>query len=262
MMGYPPEKGLFRPVTPKWPNFDRTKMIGVDQVYYYLSYGVSDDGNLEYQLVSESTRKEITVFRHYPIDYLLRYIDVALSPNGKIAWREVNPHPKGAEVFAIHEGKVVQLMDNELYAYTMCWLDDDRLLYMACGTDPNASDIWHASVYIPRIWHLDTGEIEDLNTAWRENGNAVMLPFTPQSMAVDPSGRFVACYVSTPFDSIERTREIAIFALADGKNWAFNPWQLEAGRTDGLFHGYMKGRAGEITYDPGDMIDAQLVWYR
>lgn len=233
---------------------------GKYRIYYYLGYGVSDDGDLEYQLISESSRDEITVLRHYPLDYGIWHNFVSISPDGKIAWREVNPYPKEGEVFALHDGEVVQLKDEEQYTYAMCWLDDDRLLYMARITDPNVSDFRQSLVYVPRIWHLNTGEIEDLNAGWSENKVKLSLP--PVSIAVDPSGRFIASYVSTHFDGLEQIGRIAIFSLEDGKNWIFNPWSQEVDRPGSLFNGYMKGSGDVIIYDPGDMIDAQVVWYQ
>ena len=163
-------------------------------------------------------------------------------------------------MFALHDGEVVQLKDEEQYTYTMCWLDDDRLLYMARITDPNVSDFRQSLVYVPRIWHLNTGEIEDLNAGWSENKVKLSLP--PVSIAVDPSGRFIASYVSTHFDGLEPIGRIAIFSLEDGKNWIFNPWSQEVDRPGSLFNGYMKGSGDVIIYDPGDMIDAQVVWYQ
>lgn len=234
------------------------------RVYYYLGYGVSDDGELEYQLASESTTGEQIVYRHYPLkretSMSLWHFVASVSPSGGVAWRECDPAEIGQFVYAVKDGNTFRLKDKYEFCSTPCWIDDNRLLYTATDYDTkNHQWIVNDWAYVPRIWHLDTGEFEDLNTTWRENH--VSFRFAPSSVSVDSSGRFMAAYISPTVDGGEPIGEIVIVSLADGKSYAFNPWTQKVGREDCLVYGYMRSDEGAFIYDPGYAIDAQVIWY-
>lgn len=225
--------------------------------YYYLGYGVSGSGELEYQLLCEKTSGELTVYRSYPLDYFISDIFVSISPSGKIAWRERNENGE-ADVFVSDGQKVFSLPDEQQYTDSLCWIDDNRLLYTANNTDMSDFRWGDALEIIPRIWHVDTGVIEDLNSTWKNVD--VVFPYKLQSVAVDQSKSLVAGYIPPTEEDSNQMGQIVILSLVNGDRYTYSPWNRTRSTHDGLYVNYGKDDKGVVFYNPGAAIDVQLVW--
>lgn len=226
------------------------------RTYYYLGYGVSNKGELEYQLVSESTTGEKKIYAHYPLDYFPIDIHVAISSNGSFAWSE-STNDGEKVVYALINGKKVLLEDKLAVDDVICWLDDSRLLYTAIDYDINDSPLEKVLSFAIRVWNVETGNIEDMNESW---GKDVMLPHFPRSIAVDRDKHLMAVYSSPSYFDSDRTGEIIIVDLNNGETCIFKPWQQSENSNNNLIEGYFKDDNGTIIFAPGDLIDAQIVW--
>ena len=231
------------------------------RVIYYLSYGISGDGELEYQLLRESTFGELDVIQHYPLSYyIFSNIYASVSSDGKLAWRELSADG-ASQVFVFDGEEVLRLEDGQQCARAICWLDADRLLYTADVTDMRDFQWGSEVVVVPRIWHINTGEIEDLNSTW--NNGEVVFSHSLESIAVARDGRYFAAYVRPTEDDSDPTAYIVVVSLTDGQNFVFAPWnrQLEHEGVSWGTSAYRESNDGIILYDPGADFDLQLAWY-
>ena len=227
------------------------------RTYCYLGYGVSKNGDLEYQLLCEKTSGEKTVLHGYPLNYNTLNINVSVSSNGNVAWRDLDENGR-TEVLAFNGEEVLQLQDEELSADSICWMDADRLLYTADVTDMSDFQWGDAFEIVLRVWHTDTGTIEDLNSGWAQKD--VLLPRKLKSITVDADNNLMAGYISPTEDDFNPSGQIAIVSLISGDYFTFIPWNLSMTVEDGSYIRYGKDDNGVIFYDPGEVMDIQLVW--
>lgn len=225
--------------------------------YYYLGYGVSENGELEYQLLREKITGELTVYRGYPLDYFVSNIFVSISPSGKIAWREMDGNG-GADVFVSDGQDIISLPDEQQYTDSICWIDDNRLLYTADNTDMSGFQWGSPLKIVPRIWNVDTGVIEDLNSIWKDT--EVVFPHSLQAMTVNQNKSLVAGYVSPTEEDAGQMGKIVVFSLISGDSYTYVPWNRTISTGNGYYAKYMKDDKGIAIYDPGAATDIHLVW--
>lgn len=233
-----------------------------DETFCYLGYGVSEEGELEYQLLCEksplpgSLSSELTVLRSYPLDDSIQYIHVSVSPDGKIAWREnIN---SSLEVYVFDGQSVYSLPDDEQYTYSICWLDDDRLLYIANITD--FSDFHWGDPFecVLRIWHTNTNVIEDLNSTWTDND--VILSFPLRAITLNQDKTLLAGYRPPVEADLVTKGEIVIVNMETGESYVYEPWDQVLSFNSFCSIEYSQDDNGLYFFNPGEAIDVQMVW--
>ena len=189
---------------------------------YCLRYAVSDAGELCVELarvtpVDETTLDE-TVYYRFPAAFPWNEWRCAIADDGKIAFNL----PDSGHILISDGGTLTQLPDDQRTRCSLCWLDDDTLLYLNTASEPEDEEdrfLYPLTAYrcgagVSEPWRC---EIDDASRAdaqlrdWAaeqtgeflfggtplptpEPGDLLRLPEFVGDCAVSPDGRYLAAY--------------------------------------------------------------------
>ena len=214
---------------------------------YYLRYAVSDEQELEIELVRE-TETETIVYSHFPMDYDFGHWYHSISKDGRIAWGEpVEKH------FYVSDGESVFSLPETELTRSICWLDNRTLLYFNCAMKPPVLTAWD-TVLSEKTILTDI----DGRPIVHEDDSCIV------QMCVDGSGQFLA-YYTAPIGHQSGKNSITILSLESGASYCLDPWpesfQIQkADRAYAESTRYTISDDGIYLFEPAEEAELQIVW--
>lgn len=181
---------------------------GSDYCVYYLGYGVSQEGELEIQMICD-TGEEKTVYAHFDLDSKLNRIHYSISEDGKFAWQ------LGDGTIHISDGIHENVVSGErVDAYGPCWLDNTNLLYFETAR-------YYTSPYKACKINLQTGEAEYIVT---NTGEILSLDVAPEAVIAGGSdGEYIIFLWRDGEWGLVFNYYITIFSVETGESYTFDP---------------------------------------
>ena len=238
-------------------------ILGFDSEHeyvYLLQYGVSEDGNLEIQMVQQDVfsvrRTEDVILYRFPLSYRFGMWKYAISSNGKIAW--FDPEEKLLRISS-ENGEITY--DRKIGAFSgeICWLDENILLYFDGIADIEENELPQVT-YTLMQWDTTKNDTQELTT---ENGRTISFKVTnvlsPYDIAVSPDCRYISCYYADMKDGLHK---ILFYSLKDGQSYEMSLWPFAKYDENGDFiFRYGIAENGSVLFQPNGSYEVNCAWY-